>query len=344
MHNLVENTRIEKNTQLVDPNELKSRIIANDEIYSFVHNIRKEISDILQDKNKKFIMIIGPCSIHNIEEAKIYGNLLKDLSNRVEDKILIIMRVYFEKPRTTKGWKGLINDPDLNETFNINKGLELSRTLLHYLNEIYLPCACEILEPITPEYLSDLISWSAIGARTTESQIHRQLVSGLSMPVGFKNGTGGSIDIALDAIQSSNNKHCFIGITGKGNPSIFHTKGNTDTHIILRGGKTGPNYYEKNLDDLEEQLELRNIESGYIVDCSHGNSRKNYTNQPKVMDYLLKQKINGRSLLKGIMLESNIYEGKQNLSNNLRYGISITDSCLSFDETKELVLNAYKLL
>jgi 3-deoxy-7-phosphoheptulonate synthase len=339
----IENTRIEYFKKLIKPIDLKSKLPLDSLTLNFVQNSRHQISNIIHGKDTRILMIIGPCSIHNIEEAKIYGNMLKKLASDVEDKIMVIMRVYFEKPRTTKGWKGLINDPDLNESFKVNEGLEKARELLLYLNKIQLPCAYEILDTITPQYISDLISWGAIGARTTESQVHRQIVSGLSMPVGFKNGTGGSTDIALDGMVSSENAHCFMGITNRGEPSICKTRGNPDTHIILRGGKEGPNYYEKNLDKLEEDMELRNLEKGYIVDCSHGNSRKDYMNQPKVFDYLMKQREQGRKRLVGIMLESNLHAGKQSLTKkeDLNYGISITDSCLSFNETEKIVNEAY---
>ena len=342
----LENTRIEYFEKLTIPEILKGELPISDNIKNNIKKYRQIISNIIQGIDKRLIMIVGPCSIHNIEEAKIYGNMLKELSNNIEDKIFIIMRVYFEKPRTTNGWKGLINDPELDESFQVNKGIRLARELLLYLNQIGLPCAYEILDTITPQYIADLISWGAIGARTTESQVHRQIVSGLSMPVGFKNGTGGSIDIALDGIVSSKNPHCFMGITNLGEPSICRTKGNPDSHIILRGGKEGPNYYEKNLDKLEEDMELRSLNIGYIVDCSHGNSRKDYLNQPKVLDYLIKQRTSGRNKLKGIMIESNIHEGKQNLSKKaeLRYGVSITDSCLSFTQTKDIILRAYQEL
>jgi 3-deoxy-7-phosphoheptulonate synthase len=342
----LENSRIDYFEKLTIPEILKGEIPITDTVKNNVKEYREIISNILQGKDKRLIMIVGPCSIHNIDEAKIYGNMLKQLSNQVEDKIFIIMRVYFEKPRTTNGWKGLINDPDLDESFQVNKGIRLARDLLLYLNKIGLPCAYEILDTITPQYISDLISWGAIGARTTESQVHRQIVSGLSMPVGFKNGTGGSIDIALDGIVSSKNPHCFMGITNLGEPSVCRTKGNPDTHIILRGGKDGPNYYEKNLDKLEEDIEVRSLNIGYIVDCSHGNSRKDYLNQPKVLDYLIKQRTSGRNKLVGIMLESNINEGKQNLNKKgeLKYGVSITDSCLSFQQTEQIIVKAYQEL
>tara|TARA_B100000674_G_scaffold55808_1_gene38749 strand:+ start:68 stop:1102 length:1035 start_codon:yes stop_codon:yes gene_type:complete len=342
----VENTRIQYFKKLTKPDELKTKIPINEKTLNFVQNSRKQISDIIHGRDKRMIMIIGPCSIHNIEEAKIYGNLLKRLSNEIESKILVIMRVYFEKPRTTKGWKGLINDPHLDDSFDVNEGLSQARELLLYLNKIKLPCAYEILDTITPQYISDLISWGAIGARTTESQVHRQIVSGLSMPVGFKNGTGGSIDIALDGIVSSQNPHCFMGITNQGEPAICKTAGNPDSHIILRGGKDGPNYYEKNLDKLEEDMEIRNLNQGYIVDCSHGNSRKDYMNQPKVLDYLMRQRGSGRNRLVGVMLESNLQPGKQGINKKelLQYGVSITDSCLGFDQTEKVVREAYNNL
>ena len=254
------------------------------------------------------------------------------------------MRVYFEKPRTTIGWKGLINDPDLNGTYDINKGLSLARELLLYVNDIGIPCGYEILDTITPQYICDLISWGAIGARTTESQVHRQLVSGLSMPVGFKNGTGGTISLAADAVISASYPHCFMGITDNGLPAICNTKGNYNCHIILRGGAKGPNYYKKNVKETESILESKKLIPNIMIDCSHGNSNKNYKNQPIVLENIIFQiKNEGCQSIIGIMLESNINEGNQKLidKKTLKKGVSITDSCINLECTEKIILNAY---
>ena len=248
------------------------------------------------------------------------------------------MRVYFEKPRTTVGWKGLINDPDIDESFNVNKGLRMARELLLAMNKMGLPCGCEFLDTITPQYISDLITWGAIGARTVESQTHRQLVSGMSMPVGFKNATSGNIQVAKEAILSASMPHCFMGITENAKPAIFTTKGNRDTHIILRGGNDGPNYYEHIVDSINKQR--------VMIDCSHGNSLKNYKNQHKVFKDVMRQRVeyNNKNII-GMMIESNINEGKQTLPSkcdNLKYGVSVTDSCISIEETYKLLEEAYK--
>ena len=264
----------------------------------------------------------------------------------MKDKILVVMRVYFEKPRTTVGWKGLINDPDLNNTFNVNKGLKLARELLLYINSIGLPCGYEILDTITPQYISDLISWGAIGARTTESQVHRQLVSGLSVPVGYKNGTSGNINIAVNAILSSQYSHCFMGITDKGEPAICKTKGNLNCHVIHRGSNKKPNYYNEDILKTESLLIDKNINQNIMIDCSHGNSYKNYKNQAEVLNYSINLIKNGNKSIIGFMIESNINEGKQKLENpnNLKYGVSITDSCINIKETQELLLSLYNAL
>ena len=343
----ISNLNISNINKLITPNELLYKYPLNDKVKEFVIKTRNDISNILYKKDKRFLMIVGPCSIHDIEQAKKYGDMLKVISDKVKDKIVIVMRVYFEKPRTTIGWKGLINDPDLNNTYNVNKGLELARELLLYLNSIGLPCGCEVLDTITPHYISDLISWGAIGARTTESQVHRQLVSGLSMPVGFKNGTNGNIDICADAINSSKNKHCFMGINDEGNACVIETIGNFYTHIILRGGKE-PNYRKNNVDIVKEMLERKNINPLIMIDCSHGNSEKDYRNQRWVLKNVMKQITEGEKSIIGVMIESNINEGKQDLNylgkNNLSYGVSITDSCINIETTEEFILNTYDKL
>lgn len=340
----IQNTRIEYFEKLLKPNELSSILAPTDEIKSLVYTTRKSISNILNGDDKRMLFIVGPCSIHNIEEAKVYGQQLKKLADLVKDKILIVMRVYFEKPRTTIGWKGLINDPDLNDSYNVNKGLYMARELLLYLNGIGLPCGYEILDTITPQYISDLISWGAIGARTTESQVHRQIVSGLSMPVGFKNGTSGNINIAADAILSAKYPHCFMGITDTGEPAICRTKGNVDCHLILRGGNSGPNYNSESIILTGNILESKNINPKIVVDCSHGNSGKDYRKQPIVLNNIIEQKVNGNKSIVGVMIESNINEGKQKISENLKKGVSVTDSCISINTTYNILKVAYSKL
>jgi len=344
--NKINNTRIEYMENLIQPIELINQLPLESNLQKFIFDKRKEISDIIYKRNDKLLMIVGPCSIHDIEQAKSYGKLLKDLSNNIDDKILIVMRVYFEKPRTTIGWKGLINDPDLNDSFNVNKGLKLARELLLYLNKINLPCGYEILDTITPQYISDLISWGAIGARTTESQVHRQLVSGLSMPIGFKNGTSGNIKIATDAIKSARYSHCFMGITHHGKSAICKTTGNNDCHIILRGGENGPNYDRENIQKTKNILLENKLNPAIMVDCSHGNSKKNYKNQPSVFNNVMNQIKNNEKSIIGVMLESNINEGNQKLTSKeeLEYGISITDSCMNFLTTKKIIMDFYNSL
>ena len=344
----ISNININSIDKLITPNYLKKKIPCDEVVEKLVINTRNQINDILYGKDNRKILIVGPCSIHNVEEAKEYGLMLLDLANKVKDKFLIIMRVYFEKPRTTIGWKGLINDPNLNNTYDVNSGLELARELLYYLNSIGLPCGCEFLDPITPHYISDLISWGAIGARTTESQVHRQLASGLSMPIGFKNGTDGNIDICVDAINSVKNSHCFMGINDDGNACIIKTNGNYYCHTILRGGKKEPNYRSYSIDDAKKILEFKNLVPRIMVDCSHGNSNKDYRNQPFVFQNVISQIKKGETSIIGLMLESNINQGKQDLSylgkDKLKKGISITDSCINIETTNQIILDAYYIL
>ena len=339
----MEDENIIKFSTLISPVKLKEKLKRSRQISNFVCDTRNEIKRILNGDSKKKLFIVGPCSIHNVDEALEYGQLLKKISEKVKDKILIVMRVYFEKPRTTIGWKGLINDPNLDNTCDVNKGLYLARKLLLELNNIGLPCGYEVLDTITPQYIADLISWGAIGARTTESQVHRQLASGLSMPVGFKNGTGGSIKIARDAILSARYSHCFMGITHKGIPSICRTKGNKFCHLILRGSSRGPNYTREYIQECGNLLIEHGLSKrGVMVDCSHANSGKDHTKQRTVLQNVVEQMQNTSSII-GVMIESNINEGKQVLGkvSNLKYGVSITDACISIEETEKLILKAY---
>jgi 3-deoxy-7-phosphoheptulonate synthase len=334
------NINIESSKTLLLPSEIYKEMPLTEKVNNFVEKSRDEVRAIISGRDKRMLYIVGPCSIHNIEEAKTYAANLFNIAQKVKDRILVVMRVYFEKPRTTVGWKGLINDPDLDGSFNVNKGLRMARELLLYINELGLPCGCEFLDTITPQYISDLITWGAIGARTVESQTHRQLVSGLSMPIGFKNATSGNIQVAKEAILSASMPHCFMGITESAQPAIFTTKGNNDTHIILRGGNDGPNYYEHIVKSIEKER--------VMIDCSHGNSMKNYKNQNNVFKEVIRQRFeneNENENIIGLMIESNINEDKQNLNANLKdlkYGVSITDSCINMKETIALLEYAYK--
>ncbi len=337
---MLANKNIDSFLPLEPPSYFLKTLKITKDIEDLILRTRGEIEDIINKKSKKLLFIVGPCSIHDSDAALEYGRKLKELSDEVSEKILIVMRVYFEKPRTTIGWKGLINDPYLDNSFKVNDGLFKARKLLLELNKLGMPCGYEVLDPITPQYITDLISWGAIGARTTESQVHRQLVSGLSMPVGFKNGTGGSIKIARDAILSAKFPHCFMGIINNGSSAICVTKGNKNCHLILRGGSGGPNYTSEYLDESEKLLKENSLSNAIMVDCSHGNSLKNHKNQERVLKYVINETKNRDSIM-GVMIESNINEGKQKLGKKLLYGVSITDSCLSFSETLRIIKNGF---
>ena len=343
LNNNVNDIRISKIIPMIPPVCMIEDLPITDKIKKVVTNTRQEISNILNCKDDRILVICGPCSIHDPVSALEYAQKLKILSDEVKNDVLIVMRTYFEKPRTTYGWKGLINDPYLDDTCHINHGMKMARKLLLDINCLGMPCGYECLDTITPQYIADVISWAAIGARTTESQVHRQLASGLSMPVGFKNGTTGSINIAANAIISARHKHCFLSITKQGLVAIVKTEGNKDTHIILRGSETGPNYSKLYVQNTENILKQSNITPRIMVDCSHGNSGKDYKNQPIVCSNVCQQISNNNLSICGIMLESHIYNGKQTLiigeSNKLIYGRSITDSCMDFDTTKSVIKN-----
>ncbi|MBD1806975.1 3-deoxy-7-phosphoheptulonate synthase [Microcoleus sp. FACHB-SPT15] len=340
-------TNIDSSQVLMSPLQIKEKLPISEDAAKTVWQGRQEIQNILDGKDFRKFIIVGPCSIHDIEAAKEYAVKVKTLAEQVKDKLLVVMRVYFEKPRTTVGWKGLINDPDLNDSFNIEKGLLTARNLLIKIAELGLPAATETLDPITPRYLAELISWSAIGARTTESQTHREMASGLSMPVGFKNGTDGNIQVALDAIQSSRMPHHFLGINEMGETSIFKTRGNLYGHIILRGGGGHPNFDAATVTKVEEKLKKLNLPQKIVIDCSHGNSNKNHKSQALVLENIIQQIVEGNQSIVGMMLESNLHEGNQRIPNNLdelKYGISVTDKCLGWEETEKIVLAAYEKL
>lgn len=313
----------------------------------FVNESRHAIRSVLHGEDNRMLAVVGPCSIHDPKAAIEYAEKLKVLSDKVKDKILIIMRVYFEKPRTTVGWKGLINDPDLNGTYQISKGLGLARQLFCTITDIGLPIASEMLDPITPQYLSDMISWGAIGARTTESQTHREMASGLSFPVGFKNGTDGGLKIATDAMAASVREHSFLGINYEGITAIVHTKGNPDLHLVLRGGNDGPNYSEAHIKETVELLEKNNLPQAIMVDCSHANSYKDHERQGEVLENVVKQINNGQKEIKGVMIESNLCAGNQSLPDDLtqlKYGVSVTDKCVDWATTEKMIMDAYNSL
>jgi 3-deoxy-7-phosphoheptulonate synthase len=299
------------------------------------------ISKLFSDKkSKKFVIVVGPCSIHDVDAAKEYGAKLKNLKSVLSENSLLIMRAYFEKPRTVIGWKGLINDPDLDGSFKINKGIKIARQLLMDLSEMNIPCGHEFLDLVSPQYVSDLISWGAIGARTTESQSHRELASGLSCPVGFKNGTDGSIQIAIDAMNAARNSHSFLSVTKEGKSAIFNTAGNNDCHIILRGGNKKANYSSKDVSESTGILENNGMKPNIMIDASHANSKKDYKKQSIVVDDVKQQISSGEKNIIGIMLESNLVEGNQKINSRdkLKYGQSITDSCIGWNETEEIIL------
>ncbi len=331
---------------LITPEQLKKELPLKKSSQAFVKSAREIIADIIHKRDPRLLVISGPCSVHDVEAAKEYARELKKLHDQYQGSLYIVMRVYFEKPRTTVGWKGLINDPQMDGSFDVEAGLRKARELLIYLTELGLPLATEALDPISPQYLAELFSWSAIGARTTESQTHREMASGLSMPIGFKNGTNGSLDVAINALQSAASSHRFMGINRQGQVALIKTSGNPDGHVILRGGKQ-PNYDSVNISDCEQVLGKHKLEPGIVVDCSHGNSNKDYRRQPLVATNVFNQIIEGNKSIIGIMLESNINAGNQNSDlaiADMEYGVSVTDACIDLAATKTLFAEAETLL
>ncbi|TXI45831.1 3-deoxy-7-phosphoheptulonate synthase [Methylophilus sp.] len=319
---------------LVKPAELLSRLQESTVSTQNILKTRTAIHHILHQGDDRLLVIVGPCSIHDTEAGMEYAKRLLEVRTRLAGELLIVMRVYFEKPRTTVGWKGLINDPHLDGTYDINAGLEKARRFLLDVNEIGMPAATEFLDVVSPQYTADLVSWGAIGARTTESQIHRELASGLSCPVGFKNGTDGGAKVAIDAIKTAASPHHFLSMTKEGESAIFATKGNEDCHVILRGGKA-PNYDAQSVSAVCDQLAEAGLAPVLMVDCSHGNSQKQYKNQMLVVDDVAKQLTAGDARIIGVMLESHLNEGRQDHSPgcSLNYGQSITDACLGWDDS-----------
>lgn len=334
----LENSNINSLERLITPKKFKAELPVTDSVSNHVEKSRRTLRNILDRKDDRLIIIVGPCSVHDTKAAIDYAERLAEFSKTVSDQLFIVMRVYFEKPRTTVGWKGLINDPYLDGSFQIEKGMRLGRQLMIKINELGLPIANEALDPISPQYMQDLISWSAIGARTTESQTHREMASGLSVPIGFKNGTDGSLDVAINALQSASNGHRFLGIDGEGKVSIVHSSGNQYSHIVLRGGGGKPNYDSVNVKLTERALEKNNLPVNIMVDCSHANSNKDPQLQPLVLDNIAQQILEGNQSLIGVMLESHLKAGNQKLTDDksqLEYGKSITDGCIDWPTTQE---------
>lgn len=333
----VSNVNIKKEKVLIPAEVLIQEIPLLKTSFETIKKSRKEIANAIHGNDDRAVVIVGPCSIHDPEAAIEYATKLKELVTRFQKDIIIVMRVYFEKPRTTIGWKGFINDPDLNDSFNINKGLRLARTLLSDITGMGLPCATEFLDVITPQYFAELISWGAIGARTVESQVHRELASGLSASIGFKNATNGDVQVAVDAIKSATYPHHFLSTTKSGSTAIFETKGNKNGHVILRGGATGPNFSKEHINECVEKLKKSNIDTKIMVDCSHGNSQKDHNKQKAVLADVCEQIKSGDDIF-GVMIESNLVAGNQDINAKpLTYGQSVTDKCVDFDETIEML-------
>lgn len=325
--------RIDAMTTLIPPQDLMAEIPVELNVAETVFNARQGIRNVLRGEDDRLVVVVGPCSIHDPEAALEYAGLLAAEQQKHQGQLLIVMRVYFEKPRTTVGWKGLINDPGLNGSFEINRGLRTARGLLRDINAMGLPTGTEFLDLISPQYIADLVGWGAIGARTTESQGHRELASGLSCPVGFKNGTSGNVQIAVDAICSAQRPHHFLSVTKEGRSAIFSTTGNSDCHVILRGG-IHPNYDAASIDTASELMEKANLKPQFMIDASHANSRKKHTRQGYVCRDICSQVGDGDQRIIGVMIESNLVEGNQDLSDeNLVRGKSVTDACIGWDET-----------
>ena len=337
MSERIDNLHVQSQQVLITPAELKKDIPLTEAAKQTVIAGRQTVMDILDRKDHRLFLVVGPCSIHDVEAAKDYAQRLKKLADEVSDTLYLVMRVYFEKPRTTTGWKGLINDPHINDTFKIEEGLHIARQLLVDLSEIGLPLATEALDPISPQYLSELISWFAIGARTTESQTHREMSSGLSSAVGFKNGTDGGLEVATNALLSVLSPHSFLGINQEGQVSIINTTGNPYGHIVLRGGSGKPNYDSVNVAIAEKALEKAGASKNIMVDCSHANSNKDPALQPLVMENVTNQILEGNQSIIGLMIESHLKWGSQKIPANLEdleYGVSITDACIDWETTE----------
>ena len=342
-----ENLNISSYTTLITPAELKKKLPLQDDTLANVQNNRQIIRDILDRKDKRIFIVIGPCSIHDVDAALDYAERLQKLAEEVKDSIVLVMRVYFEKPRTSIGWKGLINDPEMNDSFKIEEGLHTGRRLLLKLSAMGLPTSTEALDPISPQYLHDIITWSAIGARTTESQTHRERSSGLSSPVGFKNGTDGGLTVAINAMQAVSSPHRFLGIDPDGQVAIVHTAGNPYAHMVLRGGNGVTNYDSVSVAQCEAACEKAKVSTNIMIDCSHANSTKDANLQPLVLDNVCDQIVAGNKSIVGLMIESNINFGNQSIPKDLttlKYGVSVTDACIDWETTETCIRQAHEKL
>jgi 3-deoxy-7-phosphoheptulonate synthase len=343
----LQNVNVVSSDLLATPEEVKRRLPLTTKAADTVFKSREAVRAILERRDPRLFVVVGPCSIHDVAAAREYAGRLKELAGRVGSTLLLIMRVYFEKPRTTVGWKGLINDPDLDDSFHIEKGILLARELLLYVAELGLPAGTEALDPIMPQYLSELITWTAIGARTTESQTHREMASGLSTPVGFKNGTDGALAASINALRSVRHPHHFLGITQTGQSAVFRTKGNQHAHIVLRGGGGRANYDAVSIAVAERELKAAGLPATIVVDCSHGNSNKDADLQPLVAENCVTQIVDGNRSIVGLMLESHLKAGSQSIPKDLsklEYGMSITDPCIDWATTETLLLKLHESL
>ncbi len=341
------NVNVESHTLLPSPEAISDLLPPSEKALQSIGGGRRVIRDILDGKDSRLFVVIGPCSIHDTKAALEYAQKLKALAKKVEKQLFLVMRVYFEKPRTTVGWKGLINDPFMDDSFRIEEGIKIARKLLLQLSELGLATATEALDPIIPQYISDLISWSAIGARTTESQTHREMASGLSTPVGFKNGTDGNIQVALNAMKSSLTPHNFLGVDSQGRISVYKTRGNPYSHIVLRGGDSQPNYDPESVAACRKALEAEGLRAKIMIDCSHGNSNKDHNRQPVVLDSVIDQVLAGDRSICGMMVESNLFEGSQKIPQDLsqlKYGVSVTDKCIDWETTEKMILKGAERL
>lgn len=347
MGNTNQDVRIRTVESLKTPDQIAALLPLSDELRDRISGYRNQVNRIIKGEDERLLAVVGPCSIHDTQAALEYARRLKELSERLKDSFFIVMRTYFEKPRTTVGWKGLILDPDMDESYDIEKGLMVARKLLIDITGMGLPVGCEVLDPIVPQYIDEIMSWSSIGARTTESQTHRNLASGLSVAVGFKNSTSGDLMPAINAMKSAEKSASFIGISKNGESAVFRTTGNDACHLILRGGESGPNYYEDEVEAASRILEKMEVNKAILIDCSHANSGKNYTRQKRVLRNVIDQVAWGEKAIRGFMLESNLVEGSQKISgdkSSLKYGVSVTDSCIGWEETERILTNAAQLL
>jgi len=344
---LTENVNISEYQTLMTPEELKERLPLFGDTADIVESNRQVIRNILDRKDPRLFVVVGPCSIHDVDAALEYAERLKTLADEVSETLVLVMRVYFEKPRTSTGWKGLINDPDMNDSFHIEEGLHIGRRLLLKLSAMGLPTSTEALDPISPQYLHDIITWSAIGARTTESQTHREMSSGLSSPVGFKNGTDGGLDVAINAMKAVSKPHRFLGIDPTGKVSVVHTRGNAYAHVVLRGGSGSQNYDAQSVAQCEQVCEKAGVSSNIMIDCSHANSNKDHNRQPAVLDNVVEQIEHGNRSIIGVMIESNLKPGRQDIPENLddlEYGVSVTDACIDWETTEACLRSAHERL